>query len=56
MVLVAMVVVMLTEVHGYVAVSAIVLFIIARLFQAIVYTYVSIVNPSLYLSIEEVEE
>ena len=56
MVLVAMVIVMLTEVHGYVAMSAIVLFITARLFQAIVYTYISIVNPSLYLSIEEVEE
>ncbi|MBU2560251.1 hypothetical protein KKA03_05090 [archaeon] len=55
MVLVAMAAVMLTEVHGFVAVSAIILFVIARLFQAIVYTYISIVNPSLYLSIEEVE-
>jgi hypothetical protein len=55
LVLFAMVVVMLTEVHGYVAMSAIALFILARLFQAIVYTYISIVNPSLYLSIEEVE-
>jgi hypothetical protein len=53
LVLFAMVIVMLTEVHGFVAVGAIVLFIIARLFQAIIYTYISIVNPALYLSIEE---
>lgn len=52
----AMVAVMLTEVHGFIAVSAIALFILTRLFQAIVYTYISIVNPALYLSIEEVEE
>lgn len=56
MVLVAMVVVMLTEFRGFVAVSAIILFVLARLFQAIVYTYISIVNPSIYLSIEEVDE
>lgn len=56
MVLVAMAAVMLTEFHEVVAVSAIILFVTARLCQAIVYTYISIVNPSLYLSIEEVEE
>jgi hypothetical protein len=56
MVLVAMIAVMLTEFHEAVAVSAIVLFVIARLFQAIVYTYISIVNPALYLSIEEVTD
>lgn len=55
LVLFAMVVVMLTEVHGFVALGALILFIIARLFQAIVYTYISIVNPTLYLSIDEVE-
>lgn len=56
LVLFAMAVVMLTEVHGFVAVSAIILFILARFFQAIIYTYISIVNPALYLSIEEVAD
>lgn len=55
MMFVAMVVVMLTEFQGVLALSAILLFIFGRLFQALIYTYISIVNPSIYLSIEEVE-
>jgi hypothetical protein len=55
MVLIAMITVMVTEFKGAVAVSAIVLFVVARLFQAIIYTYISLVNPELYLSIEEAE-
>jgi hypothetical protein len=55
MMFVAMVVVMLTEFQGVLALSAILLFVFGRLFQALIYTYISIVNPSIYLSIEEVE-
>ena len=56
MAFVAIVVVMLTEFQGIVAVGAILVFIFGRLFHAIIYTYISIINPSLYLSIEEVEQ
>jgi hypothetical protein len=55
MVFVAMVAVMLTEFQGALALGAILLFVSGRLFQALIYTYISIVNPSLYLSIDEVE-
>jgi len=56
MVFVAMAVVMITEFQGVAALGAILLFIFGRLFQALIYTYISIVNPSLYLSIEKVEQ
>jgi len=56
LVFVSMVVVMLTEFQGYIALGAIILFVIARLFQAMVYTYISIVNPTLYLSLGEAND
>ncbi len=55
MVFIAMVVVMVTEFRGVAALGAILAFVFGRLFQTIIYTYISIVNPSLYLSIEDVE-
>jgi hypothetical protein len=55
---ITMVVVALTEfdIRNPVTLGAIILFIITRIFQAIVYTYISIVNPAIYLSVEEVSE
>jgi hypothetical protein len=55
---ITMIVVALTEfdIQNPVTLGAIILFIITRLFQAIIYTYISIINPALYLSIEEVAD
>lgn len=55
MMLVVMLVAVITEFQGAVAISAIFVFILGRILQVIIYTYISIVNPSLYLSVEEVE-
>lgn len=43
---------MLSNLQGIVGVSAIVSFLIIRFFQALVYTYISIVNPYLFLRIK----
>ncbi|MEE8401266.1 MAG: hypothetical protein V3R86_03850 [Candidatus Hydrothermarchaeaceae archaeon] len=55
MMLVVMLALVITKFQGAVAISAIFVFILGRIAQVIIYTYISIVNPSLYLSIEEVE-
>ncbi len=56
MVLIAMAVAVATEFHGVMALGAVIIFIFGRLIQALIYTYLSIVNPFLYLTIEEIEQ
>ncbi|MFQ5816327.1 MAG: hypothetical protein ACE5G7_07520 [Candidatus Hydrothermarchaeaceae archaeon] len=53
LILATLVVAMYTNFSGRTGVLAVGAFVVARLLQALVYTYISIVNPDLYLHLEE---
>jgi hypothetical protein len=52
LVLLTLLVAMYSEFKGAVGIAAAAVFILGRLFQAVVYTYISVVNPAVYLHFE----
>ncbi len=44
---------MFTDFSGSIGAAAVITFAVGRLFQALVYTYISVVNPAVYLYLEE---
>lgn len=53
LILVTLLVAMLTDFSGRAGAAAVIAFVLGRLFQALVYTYISVVNPAVYLYLEE---
>jgi len=52
LIIVTLLVAMATDFKGKIGILAIAVFIVARLFQAFVYTYISVVNPAVYFHLE----
>jgi len=51
--IITMIIATLSEFSGILAYLAFAIFLIVRLIQAIIYTYISVVNPSVYLKLKE---
>jgi hypothetical protein len=52
LILLTLLVAMYSEFRGAIGIAAVTAFVLGRLFQAIVYTYISVVNPAVYLHLE----
>ncbi len=54
LILVTLGVAVYTDFRGGIGIFAILIFLLGRFFQALVYTYISVVNPAVYLELEKV--